>query len=203
MKVFFLIFIFLLTKSQSFSHFNNILNKKYSKTIVSNVQYRRTFQSFLKASSPVNDDVNKESNQIGKKKVKSLLDMIEGVAIDKEGEPIGTAIGEEDDEILDIQYIAESVMDQSIERAVKQMLSDGPKEPEISPLERFNSMYKDIKSKKNGTTLDPALMLSQLFTDEAGIDPFDERKVMFKLRNILEREDFDDLFNDPSIGDWL
>jgi len=46
-------------------------------------------------------------------------------------------------------------------------------------------------------------MLSRIYTDAQRPDPFDDRKVMFKLRNILTREDFNDMFNDPNVGDWL
>jgi hypothetical protein len=62
-------------------------------------------------------------------------------------------------------------------------------------------MYMDIKTRKNGTTpLDPATMLAQLFAEEPSRDPFDERKVMLKLKNILTPEDFKELFS-SDIGD--
>jgi hypothetical protein len=32
---------------------------------------------------------------------------------------------------------------------------------------------------------------------------FSQRKVMLKLRRMLDKEDFEGLFSDPVIGDWL
>lgn len=44
---------------------------------------------------------------------------------------------------LDIEYAGEeSLLDVSIAKAVKQMLDDGPKEPEPSPVEKFQNLYK-------------------------------------------------------------
>jgi hypothetical protein len=36
----------------------------------------------------------------------------------------------------------ESILGESIEQAVKQLLDEGPKGPEISPVEKFQMMYK-------------------------------------------------------------
>lgn len=44
---------------------------------------------------------------------------------------------------LDIEYAGEeSLLDISIAKAVKQMLDEGSKEPEPSPVEKFQSLYK-------------------------------------------------------------
>ena len=68
-------------------------------------------------------------------------------------------------------------------------------------------MYKEIKSRKNGTvtasSFDSTKMLQELFPDSQQNDPFDEKKVMLKLRTMLGGEDFQQLFEDPSIGEWL
>jgi hypothetical protein len=85
---------------------------------------------------------------------------------------------------------------------------------------------KDGKSSKG--PLDPAQMLASLFTDKPAREPFDDvrysscmyiyyifsslslnsiitryfqRKVMIKLRQVLNPEDFAGLFKDPMIGD--
>lgn len=110
-------------------------------------------------------------------------------------------------------YIIESVLDQSIEKAVKQMLNDDimiTNATVISPLESFNEIYRELKS--NNTTdgvntkkkLSADEMLSRLFPDaEIKNDPFDEKKVMIKLRSLMNHDDFDELFKDPNIGHWL
>ena len=46
-------------------------------------------------------------------------------------------------------------------------------------------------------------MLESLFGGEQAQDPFDERKVMMKLKNMLDLEDFKELFIDPKIGDYM
>lgn len=48
-----------------------------------------------------------------------------------------------------------------------------------------------------------ANMLEGLFGGEQSKDPFDERKVMMKLKQMLDIEDFKGLFLDPKIGDYL
>ena len=59
------------------------------------------------------------------------------------------------------------------------------------------------KDASGATTLDSAAMLADLFSDSQKKDPFDERKVMMKLRKMLKTEDFTELFKDPNIGDFL
>ena len=108
---------------------------------------------------------------------------------------------------IDINFVTETVLDQSIEKAVKQLISDGLMVPQIDPVEKFNTMYKEIKSRKNGTatakSFDSTKMLEELFPESQQNDPFDEKKVMLKLRTMLGGEDFQQLFEDPSIGEWL
>eukprot|EP00600_Ochromonadales_sp_CCMP1393_P000157 CAMPEP_0174983284 /NCGR_PEP_ID=MMETSP0004_2-20121128/17040_1 /TAXON_ID=420556 /ORGANISM="Ochromonas sp., Strain CCMP1393" /LENGTH=152 /DNA_ID=CAMNT_0016235483 /DNA_START=186 /DNA_END=644 /DNA_ORIENTATION=+ len=113
-----------------------------------------------------------------------------------------------DDELLNVDLLGETSIDKSIALAVKQLLDEGPAEPELSPAEVFNNLYQDIKDRKhdngtNGTVPTSEEMLSKLFTDTPANDPFDDKKVMFKLRNFLDPEDFTALFNDPNVGDWL
>ena len=64
-----------------------------------------------------------------------------------------------------------------------------------------------MKSRNKGAaaaaTLDSTAMLADLFSDSQKKDPFDERKVMMKLRKMLKTEDFTELFKDPNIGDFL
>jgi hypothetical protein len=43
---------------------------------------------------------------------------------------------------MDINLIEETVLDQSIEKAVKQMLNDGPKQEELSPTQKFKLLYE-------------------------------------------------------------
>lgn len=70
-------------------------------------------------------------------------------------------------------------------------------------------VHQDLKSRNNddknntgsAVKLDSAVMLADLFSDSQKKDPFDERKVMMKLRTMLAGEDFADLFKDPNIGD--
>ena len=64
----------------------------------------------------------------------------------------------------------------------------------------MKSRNKDASS---ATTLDSAAMLADLFSDSQKKDPFDERKVMMKLRKMLKTEDFTEHFKDPNIGDFL
>jgi hypothetical protein len=42
-----------------------------------------------------------------------------------------------------------------------------------------------------------------LFSDSQRKDPFDEKKVMMKFRTMLKNEDFESLFRDPLIGDFM
>lgn len=116
-----------------------------------------------------------------------------------------------DDEYIEYGKIEESSIDKSIEKAVQAIIEEGlgnNREAELSPVEKFQRMYLDIKSRKDNKNqvevkMDHAVMLEQLLGGEQTKDPFDERKVMMKLRNMLNQEDFKDLFLDPTIGDWL
>jgi hypothetical protein len=103
----------------------------------------------------------------------------------------------------------------------------------LSPVEKFRMMYEEIKkdqgtafstmdTKKDSVRKDKPLegmkshevkeeayqakaanMLEGLFGGEQSKDPFDERKVMMKLKQMLDIEDFKGLFVDPKIGDYL
>lgn len=107
---------------------------------------------------------------------------------------------------VDIDLVTDSVIDHSIEKVVKQMLGEPEKGPDFSPLDTFNDIYNELKAKKSTDSsrkLNATDMLERLFPDDQTGEPFDERKVMIKLRNILDSKDFEELFKDPSIGDWL
>ena len=123
-----------------------------------------------------------------------------------------------DDLYVEYGMIDETLIDRSIEKAVQQIIEEGlgggdKKAPEPTPVEKFQQMYLDIKARKKGQTqtqpapgspaLDAAVMLEALLGGEQAKDPFDERKVMMKLRTMLDTQDFSDLFKDPTIGDWL
>lgn len=144
------------------------------------------------------EEIQKELIEAGKLDMENLIKQSRNIQV-------SDVTDVEEDEILDLNLISETAIDQSIERAVKQLLGEGFKAPEKAPTEIFNDMYLNLKNKKsnNSTSLDPAAMLAQLFPDEQAKDPFDERKVMIKLRQMLDKGDFDDLFLDPTIGDWL
>ena len=116
------------------------------------------------------------------------------------------------DKYTEFGMIDESLLDKSIETAVRQMIDEGlgkDKSQEPTPVEKFQSLYLELKTRDRkqstlkGTNLDAAAMLEKLLGGEQAKDPFDERKVMIKLRNVLTPEDFYDLFKDPTIGDWL
>lgn len=98
--------------------------------------------------------------------------------------------------------------ERSVESAVKQMLNfDGNSsfvKSNRSPTETFKELYEVIKSKKNESNqLDAKTILESLFEFDAKPirEPFDDRKVMTKLRDVLSTEDFSSLFKDPNIGD--
>jgi hypothetical protein len=159
-----------------------------------NCKYRFTAY-LLSATSPSNDDTDTGPSE--RDKETESLALAPGA---------GSEVGEWGG--LGIDTFEESLMDISIQNAVKNFIEEAPKDPEISPLEVFQQMYKDIKAKKvgvNGTTaLDPKSMLESLFpATDVGNDPFDERKVMIKLRNIMHEDDFKDMFKNPAVGDFL
>ena len=84
---------------------------------------------------------------------------------------------ERDDSEIDIEFVHETAMDLSIEKAVKQLIDNGPATPVPDPVETFSEMYKSLKatpSKNRTEPLDPAKMLAQLFPTEQVGEPFDE-----------------------------
>jgi hypothetical protein len=62
--------------------------------------------------------------------------------------------GDDNDE-PDINLVAETEMDRSIANAVKSLLDEGPKEPELSPVEKFNQMYK-VRAADRGAARAPS-----------------------------------------------
>eukprot|EP01035_Chromulina_nebulosa_P020017 gene20017-25992_t len=106
---------------------------------------------------------------------------------------------------LDSDGFQQSIMDSSIQNAIKNYISAGPQPPTESPVEIFNRIYKDIKSTKGESKkkLDVKSMLESLFPQEKVKEPFDERKVLIKLRSILNQEDFAGMFKDPIVGEIL
>ena len=120
------------------------------------------------------------------------------------------------------EAIHESLMDQSISVAINQLISEvslrengAPDKPKLTPTEKFQQMYLDLKAEDKNKDKDTdkdkhvepkdraAAMLESLFGGEQAKDPFDERNVMMKLKQILKPEDFVGLFKDPTIGDYL
>lgn len=127
--------------------------------------------------------------------------------------------------------MGESLLDESIQNAVNNMIKkvefqgkfedDGS--AKMTPDEKFQEIYRQLKeesakAKENGEGPEEmrsiggsleqqqeraAVMLDQLFGGEQAKDPFDERAVMMKLKNMLHIEDFKELFVDPKIGDYL
>ena len=63
-------------------------------------------------------------------------------------------------------------------------------------------MYNTIKAaKKDDKKADAASMLKSLFPEQNLSTPFDERKVMIKLRKDLDEQDFKDTFINKNVGD--
>ena len=121
--------------------------------------------------------------------------------------------GMDDSNLRDV--IDESIMDHGISVAINQLIKDvsirengTPAEPKQTPTERFQQMYIDLKAEdEDKNRVEPqdraAAMLDKLFGGEQTTDPFDERTVMMKLKQIMNPEDFIGLFKDPTIGDYL
>ena len=108
-----------------------------------------------------------------------------------------------DDDAMDV-FLSGYMEEGSVEDNVKKLMGepatfndDGP-----SPDVKFNKIYNDIKSnKKSNKTLDATAMLQELFPPPDLKNPFDERKIMMKLKNSMNEEDFKQLFLDKNIGD--
>ena len=108
-----------------------------------------------------------------------------------------------DDDAMDV-FLSGDMEEGSVEDNVKKLMGepatfndDGP-----APDVKFNRIYDDIKSnKKSNKTLDATAMLQELFPPPDLKNPFDERKVMMKLKNSMNEEDFKQLFLDNNIGD--
>ncbi|KAJ1427053.1 hypothetical protein B484DRAFT_78302 [Ochromonadaceae sp. CCMP2298] len=79
---------------------------------------------------------------------------------------------DEDSSNIDLIGATESSMEQSIAVAVKQLLDAAPAEPELTPVEVWNNLYKEIKGGKKALTSDE--MLKELFRDSPVMDPFDD-----------------------------
>ena len=81
---------------------------------------------------------------------------------------VSTTGNDNDNDEPDINLVAETEMDRSIANAVKSLLDEGPKEPELSPVEKFNQMYK-VRAADRGAARAPStktthpLTLSLLF----------------------------------------
>jgi len=139
-----------------------------------------------------------------------------------------TGMGGVDESFL-TEGLDESMLDQSIQNAVNNLIKDVEKrdkygndgQKNLTPEQKFAQMYAKIKeegkackedSQEDGKTAGGSLeqqqeraadMLESLFGGEQAQDPFDERKVMMKLKNMLDLEDFKELFIDPKIGDYM
>ena len=119
-----------------------------------------------------------------------------------------------EDEYVEYGEIDEAATDKSLEEAIRVIIGQGlvnakSETVELTPVEKFEQLYKELQLRDgNGPSgtrnkMDAGNMLEHLLGGEQTKDPFDERKVMIKLRNILDSDDFKELFLDPAIGDWL
>lgn len=88
----------------------------------------------------------------------------------------------ESDIPTEIDSFQQSMMDESIQNAVKN-LAGQPKQQQIEPLEVFNDMMREMKTKKSTQKPDAKAMLEKLFPKDEGKDPFDE--VSTKHTNLL------------------
>jgi len=68
---------------------------------------------------------------------------------------VSTTGKDDDNDEPDINLVAETEMDRSIANAVKSLLDEGPKEPELSPVEKFNQMYK-VRAADRGAARAPS-----------------------------------------------
>lgn len=93
-----------------------------------------------------------------------------------------------DDELINIDFIGENELDLQM-IAVKKMLEDDIKDDELTPLEIFNNMYKDLKARKtnNGTTvpLSSDEMLKRMYKDAQKPDPFDDVSLLIFINQSL------------------
>mgnify|MGYP000448137573 CR=1 FL=1 len=112
---------------------------------------------------------------------------------------------------VDSYLMADSMMGLNIEDAVARLIEDDKKKggdgdaADMSPSEKFKQIYNSIKASdgtdKNTTILNATAMLASLFPEEKLSTPFDERKVMMKLRRDLDEQDFKDTFLSPEVGE--
>ena len=155
------------------------------------------------------------------RKTGSLITLMDSLKEEGEGEGeekiVGVMDTQSDDENVDYEIIGEQAMDQSLERAVKQMVmgSTGKSNvDDVDPVEKFDLMYKSLKAMQKDEvsdmgnektmskmTLNPDEMLKELFPVTQEKEPFDERKVISKLRQMMKDEDFNEMFRDSNIGD--
>ena len=119
-------------------------------------------------------------------------------------------IANEATDFEDINIDDIDMSERSVEFAVQKMLnfngtsSTSAFKSTKSPTETFKDLYEEIKSKKNESNkLDAKKMLESLFEFDAKPirEPFDDKKVITKLREVLSTEDFSALFKDPNVGD--
>ena len=82
-----------------------------------------------------------------------------------------------DDELVNIDFIGENELDSQM-LAVKKMLEDDLVEEELTPLEVFNNLYKDLKARKTSNSTQAPLtsdeMLKRMYKDAQKPDPFDD-----------------------------
>lgn len=130
---------------------------------------------------------------------------------------VGFANPNAEDEYVEYGEIDEATTEKSLEDAIRVIIDQGlvnkkSEMAELTPVEKFEQLYKELQMRDgkgpsglSGTRkkMDAGNMLEHLLGGEQTKDPFDERKVMIKLRNILDSEDFKELFLDPAVGDWL
>jgi hypothetical protein len=80
--------------------------------------------SSISNPSPPKAEAKRDDDDLDEEEIQRELDMHDKIS----------------DEDLDIDLISESDADKAIEMAIKNVL--GPKEPELSPMEKFDKLYK-------------------------------------------------------------
>ena len=106
-----------------------------------------------------------------------------------------------------------SIMSRTIEESVQKLIEGDKSDNEIDPVVKFQEIYATLKNSKgkgqgnnstqSGETLDPAALLEQLFPTKKISTPFDERKVIVKVRSELNPEDMIGIFKGNEIGDLM
>lgn len=109
----------------------------------------------------------------------------------------------ENHEDLNYGIIEEHATDRVLERTVKQITSSANiANINIDPTKKVTEICQTLKaSKSGGKALDTCEVLKELFPISEEKDPFDERKMMTALRQMLNEDDFKTMFLNKNVGD--